>query len=1483
MRRFLSLSLTFWILSQFSFSQSTERINISSAGHLTYYCDKNLDFSSVSGVSAFIITAFDSSTGELTKEQVYDVPAKTGILLEGNSGYHEIPVCESSNAHYDNNMLVGTLEAITIQETDDVYKNYYLSNGNDGVGFYKVNGSVSLSANRAYLRVPIDWTVINVATAGTLPSLIGEDQKNTITSLKITGSLNGTDILFLREMAGNDYNNYTTDGKLTALDLSGATIVSGGDNYYNGTNCCTEDNIIGPYMFYGCKLSTLKLPNSITEIKNYAINYMRYLTSLDFGTGVRVLGSYSVANNDKLEQLTIPNNVTTLGANVFNGNNKLKSIILSDNITVIPDHAFTNCYLLENFTLPSQLSGIGPNAFQYCRKLTNMELPNSIQTISSYAFYDCELLESITLPNALNVIDSYAFGGCSKLQSIELPATVTSIGEYAFSGCYVLANIQIPNSVTSIGDYAFRGCKGFTEIIIPNGVTTISGNIFNNCENLAKVILPSSVTTIGNYAFYNCTKLADINITSAITEIGEYAFSHCSSLTQFTIPSSITTLPQHVLEYSGLTTITIPSTVESIDERAFYHCGSLAEATIQEGVKKIDYQAFGSCANLQSITIPQSVTNLGSYILSDCSNLETVVVQCPMTKIPDYMFSECTKLTSLTLPEGLKSIGSHAFYKCSSLPNFQIPSTVTTIGNYAFSGCTSFTTITIPESVTIINDYTFSDCTQLATVNLPDALTQIENYSFYGCLALQTIKVPSTVTKIGDGAFYGCKALASFEWPENTTTVGYSVFQDCTSLASVSLSTGITRIGNHAFDGCSSLTGIDIPASVTAIGYYAFQESGLKSIIIPSQIKTIEEYTFNKCSDLNSVTFPEELTKIENDAFRYCTSLTSISIPASVTSIQYGAFSGCSSLVEVHVRIMSPLKISNSTFSGIAANNTLYVPDGCLTTYQNAEYWSAFANIVEEAEAGDGVPLDNVDWALLKQFYQGMETTGWTNKWEIAETAAATGPLKGVSMRNGHVIRISLPQNNMTGTLSSAIFMLPELQELDLSGNALEGDLSLLQNQLESLVEENTTFTSKLAYLDISNNLFSGNIGVVGQVLSQLTTLKASNCHISDVVPVLPETITTVELDNQTIDQEFSFDDLIADKELVEKMPTIWLYNSNSHRYDSSTTLYMNDDWENQYTSTQLILYLYNSSSGGNWYWHYYSDDEYKGANDALIYAKTSTNGDAHTMKVRFNFGDGDANMDGIVDVLDLQHIVNRVFGRGDVFNYTAANLIKDEVINVQDVIAMVNLMMENEIPTTSSTRMWTRAAEGEAGVVIATGNGQLTFDAKVPISSFDLTVECEGAEDLDLTPLAEMGLQYRVQRKGNLTRIIAYSLTGGFIPIGQTVIAMGKMSQVVSAKCANSEARPVRMNSLMNFTGLNALTGGLEVYVNEGQIVLESQNGHNHTEWQLYSLSGHLIDSGVIEYLNAGRTVLGTFIPYQVILRVKTGKETIVKKLSNR
>lgn len=127
---------------------------ISSAKQAIFCSDKNLDFSSVSGVKAFIVTGYDKVKGTIWLSQVKEVPANTAVLLEGEAGEYQIPVLSSGTNIYKN-MLVGTMTATTVNQVGEGITNYILSVKDGVVGFYlaKESGS-SIKAGGGYLPLP---------------------------------------------------------------------------------------------------------------------------------------------------------------------------------------------------------------------------------------------------------------------------------------------------------------------------------------------------------------------------------------------------------------------------------------------------------------------------------------------------------------------------------------------------------------------------------------------------------------------------------------------------------------------------------------------------------------------------------------------------------------------------------------------------------------------------------------------------------------------------------------------------------------------------------------------------------------------------------------------------------------------------------------------------------------------------------------------------------------------------------------------------------------------------------------------------------------------------------------------------------------------------------------------------------------------------------------------------------------------------------
>ena len=195
-------------------------------------------------------------------------------------------------------------------------------------------------------------TTIKLDKAGTLPDRIGESQKYLITNLKIVGEVNGTDLKFIREMAGCDYNTERTDGKLSILDLSDAKIVEGGSAYisYNDYDRHTSNDKLDDYVFYGCSgLTSLSIPSSVTKIGKYAFYGCSGLTSL-----------------------TIPSSVTEIGDYAFYGSSGLTSLTIPSSVTWICNYAFEGCSGLTSLTIPPTLTFIGNGAFKDCSGLTSI-------------------------------------------------------------------------------------------------------------------------------------------------------------------------------------------------------------------------------------------------------------------------------------------------------------------------------------------------------------------------------------------------------------------------------------------------------------------------------------------------------------------------------------------------------------------------------------------------------------------------------------------------------------------------------------------------------------------------------------------------------------------------------------------------------------------------------------------------------------------------------------------------------------------------------------------------------------------------------------------------------------------------------------------------------------------------------------------------------------------------------------------------------
>lgn len=486
---------------------------------------------------------------------------------------------------------------------------------------------------------------VNVFLPGTISGVISESEKSQVTDLTVTGTINGDDIRFIREMAGVDVKGQPVEGSLIRLDLSGVEISAAGGYYYQSsdpeqgvTSYYATSGIIGSYFMCKSKLRECILPKYVKEIKDYAFAESD-LESITISEGLEIVGSYTFART-KLRECVLPNSV--------NG---------------IKDYAFYDS-ALQLITFPESLDYIGWYAFSGCN-FQSLTVPEGIAWIAPSAFANCVLLETVNLPSTVSVINPVAFEGDinlihinineanPKFASIEgtvvskdlmklylcppgigpvynIPASITEIEPVAFTYCSKLAQFSVDAAnaaFESQGAFLLDKKKGLVayapsvkdRVVIPEGVENICKGAFRSSD-IQEVVFPQSLRNISDEAFI-WSGITSISFSpnmesSQLKTIQTAAFRCCQNLKEITLPLSLKGIGEGAFTgCTNLSSVNLPTDLDSLSEDAFNICKSLEKVTLPESLEEIDVNGF-CLTNIKEFTIPKNVKKLGMFMLS---------------------------------------------------------------------------------------------------------------------------------------------------------------------------------------------------------------------------------------------------------------------------------------------------------------------------------------------------------------------------------------------------------------------------------------------------------------------------------------------------------------------------------------------------------------------------------------------------------------------------------------------------------------------------------------------------------------------------------------------------------------------------------------------------------------------------------------------------------------------------------------------------
>lgn len=354
-------------------------------------------------------------------------------------------------------------------------------------------------------------------------------------------------------------------GKLSGDVIVPSYVEYGGKSY--------PVTIIDREAFYGMKIKSLELPDTVLEIKDSAFENCDRLRDVRLGNNLKKIGDSAFEWCENLRYMPMPASVRQVGYHA------LHKTVLTDNswkwgvlyfghilygyhgdlpehsyievregTTVIADGAFNSRFEslkdynnLEGVVLPSGIKRIGDGAFAYCKGLSYVSMPKSVEYIGRSAFGENVKIVSaprrrppktqLVEPSPKDVVcieetERYTLDESGVLT---IKDGIDRIKDDEFRERADIEKVIIPGTVDSIGFYAFAGCRSLKEVVMKEGVRVIWEHAFSGCSKLKRIHLPASIETICSSAFSYCKGLQEAVVPSN-THIDKYAFSGCDSL-----------------------------------------------------------------------------------------------------------------------------------------------------------------------------------------------------------------------------------------------------------------------------------------------------------------------------------------------------------------------------------------------------------------------------------------------------------------------------------------------------------------------------------------------------------------------------------------------------------------------------------------------------------------------------------------------------------------------------------------------------------------------------------------------------------------------------------------------------------------------------------------------------------------------------------------------------------------------------------------
>lgn len=286
---------------------------------------------------------------------------------------------------------------------------------------------VAIAIAGAHLAMAQNYYKIRLKQPGTLQSAVKPAKLKKHDALSISGTLNNSDIKYLRSICGRDAEDKKTEQLVKHIDLTDVIFENSGDStFFRSYSIGNVANVLPSCIFFNTGIESLKLPSKLDSIAPWALS------------------------RTALKVAEIPRNVRMAS-----------NALISDSLT-------------QYFSFPPMSQGISPKS-QNLRSARRIEY-GDMDYLPSGSFKNMPDLEEVVF-NRIGHIDGYLFRDCPKLKRIIFRGPVMSTGGKVLArNCPELEEVKIEGLIVGMGLVDNPGC--------PKAKYDISGIIYDSADSL---------------------------------------------------------------------------------------------------------------------------------------------------------------------------------------------------------------------------------------------------------------------------------------------------------------------------------------------------------------------------------------------------------------------------------------------------------------------------------------------------------------------------------------------------------------------------------------------------------------------------------------------------------------------------------------------------------------------------------------------------------------------------------------------------------------------------------------------------------------------------------------------------------------------------------------------------------------------------------------------------------------------------------------